>query len=70
MAQERPNDIEFSGERKRVRCNEGLDARKSFLRWLDASLEEAASCIHSDGGLGVLRERNDELQICLRAEYS
>jgi hypothetical protein len=21
------NDIEFSGERKRVRCNEGLDAR-------------------------------------------
>ena len=21
-----PNDIEFSGERKRVRCNEGLDA--------------------------------------------
>ena len=24
-----PNDIEFSGERKRVRCNEGLDNRKS-----------------------------------------
>jgi hypothetical protein len=22
----RPNDIEFSGERKRVRCNEGLGA--------------------------------------------
>ncbi len=31
-----PNDIEFSGERKRVRCNEGLDAREPFgsTRWI------------------------------------
>jgi hypothetical protein len=25
-----PNDIEFSGERKRVRCNEGLDRDRPF----------------------------------------
>jgi hypothetical protein len=28
-----PNDIEFSGERKRVRCNEGLGSRWRFALW-------------------------------------
>src|ERR1017187_813906 len=28
-----PNDIEFSGERKRVRCNEGLDGCRSRMSY-------------------------------------
>ena len=43
-----PNDIEFSGERKRVRCNEGLDAaaregeprRKEIQAWDDEEPSE------------------------------
>ncbi len=40
-----PNDIEFSGERKRVRCNEGLDrSRRRDERWIGR--QEKDACVN------------------------
>ena len=38
-----PTDIEFSGERKRVRCNEGLDNRKASRNERAGGVKEAES---------------------------
>jgi hypothetical protein len=56
-----PNDIEFSGERKQVRSNEGLDDRKAIVT-------QRPGPAHENSGKFPGRdereecERNDELQ--------
>jgi hypothetical protein len=49
-----PNDIEFSGERKRVHCDEGLDGGPEALGGVvlrnSRAFLNAAACVGADGG--------------------
>ena len=53
-----PNDIEFSGERKRVRCNEGLGGSARAGGWLNGPQDAA----QEDGGAERYGDRNNATQ--------